>query len=193
MGGRRSLPGWLAVGLFVFLIFCIPPAVAMEDDREVSLAEVVPEPYIYFMTPEKGMSYDDATRLTVKLGGQNVNYYELELIFETETLRYSVEAAECEYIFTFDEPQTQGATLVARGYSSPEGVASGLYAELKRVILSPKAELIEKMIALAYDNSQDKKYKFAPAQEDGDIGVCKNFVMRLFNTFSKGSRMPSSA
>ena len=94
-----------------------------------------------------------------------------------------------EYAFSLDAPQTQGATLIVRGYAETSKAPEVSYAEQTVQVLSPKAELIEKMIALAYANSKDSRYMFAPAETDYDIGVCKNFVMRLFDTFSAGYRM----
>ena len=164
-------------------------ALAMEDDREVSLADAVLEPYLYLIAPVPGVSYDNAAQLRVALAGQNVAYYELELTYGDTTLRYDAQGETCEKVFTFETPPTLGAVLVARGFANANPTDATLMAELRVSIPSPKEELINKMIALAFENSKDSKYKFAPAQEDWDIGVCKNFVMRLFDTFAKGYRM----
>ncbi len=125
----------------------------------------------------------------MRVEGTNTAYVELELRLSDETLTYSQAGAECEHMFTFDTPQTEGAVLIARGYADAEPTADTRATEIRREVLSPKAELIERMIALAYANSKDSRYKFAPAETDTDIGVCKNFVMRLFDTYSKEYRM----
>lgn len=178
----------LVVGL-LWLCF-LPYALATDDDEEISLADTVFPPYVYVISPKAGESYDHAMQLTVKVGGHNVQYFELALSGEGETQSYAVaQSNECEYVFTFDTPQTGAAMLSVRGYATANPTEETPVAEVQMRIPSPKEELIEKMIALAYANSKDSKYKFAPAEEDGDIGVCKNFVMRLFDTYSKGYRM----
>ncbi len=179
-----------ALTLLAIALLLLPSALAAaQEDEEVSLADATPAPYLYVIAPEPGVSYDNGTQLTVKIGGQNVAYYELELTNGSGTQTYEAAGAECQHMFTFDAPQTTSAVLKVRGYAEANPTESTPVSEMEIRIPSPKAELIEKMIALAYENSKDSKYKFAPAEEDGDIGVCKNFVMRLFDTYSKGYRM----
>ncbi|NLI20209.1 MAG: hypothetical protein GX418_01465 [Clostridiales bacterium] len=164
-------------------------AAAAEEDGEVSLPDTGGTPAVYVTAPGGSVSYDNATSLTVRAEGRNVKRFALELRLEGQTLTAQAEGANVEYTFTLDTPQTQGATLTVRGYAENRVAPEVPYAEQTVQVLSPKAELIEKMIALAYANSTDSRYKFAPAETDYDIGVCKNFVMRLFDTYSDGYRM----
>lgn len=159
------------------------------DEEEISLDDVRRVPYLYLIAPASGISYDNATQLTVKVGAENARYFELEFTTEDGQQTAFVAGTECEHVFTFDSPQTMSATLRVRGYADEEPTADTLMTEIVAQIPSPKEELIQKMIDLAYANSKDSKYKFAPAETDTDIGVCKNFVMRLFDTYSKGYRM----
>ncbi|MEA5016742.1 MAG: hypothetical protein VB099_19495 [Candidatus Limiplasma sp.] len=162
---------------------------ATEDLEEVSLADASYTPYVYVVAPAKGVSYDDATSLTVQAGGEYAQSMELELVSQEGTQTFRSDSGEARHTFTFESPQTQGALLIVRGYGAPGADGTRAAAELRQEIPSPKEELIEKMIALAYANSKDRRYKFAPAETDSDIGVCKNFVMRLFDTFSQDYRM----
>ncbi len=182
---------WLraALTLCLALLALGGRAAATEDLEDVSLADTPQKPYVYLLSPESGSSYESGSRLTVRAAGVNVVFFELELEGAEETLTFSAEGSEIEHEFVFSVPQTQGARLRVRGYGETRSGEKPLTTELVHNIPSPKEELIERMIALAYANSKDSRYKFAPAEEDGDLGVCKNFVMRLFDTFSKEYRM----
>ncbi len=177
------------LGMALALLFSVSPALATEDDEEISLDDIAFQPYVYLVKPEQGISYDGPAKLTVQAGGQYVEAFDLELTTEDGTQTARVVGTEAEHTFVFDRPQVSGGTLTVRGYADAEPTDSTAVTELVRRIPSPKEELIEKMIALAYANSKDNRYKFAPAETDSDIGVCKNFVMRLFDTYSKGYRM----
>jgi len=177
--------------LFLFWICLLLPAcvLATGDLEEVSLSDLPAQPYVYLISPEPGASYESGGRLTVQAGGENVAYLEIELLLNGEVHTASAEGDDIAHVFTFDTPPHQSAMLTVRGYAQTNPDAHTLMAEVSRRIPSPREEIIEKMIALAYDNSKDKRYKFAPAEEDWHIGVCKNFVMRLFDTFSEDYRM----
>ena len=177
---------WLLLALSLLLPLC---AFATEDLQDVSFADLPTRPYVYLSAPKPGASYESGGKLTVQAGGENVQYFEIELSVDGQIYRVSGEGETFEHVFSFDTPPHTGAVLTVRGYAQAEPLPGVPMAEIQRSIPSPKEELIEKMIALAYDNSKDKRYKFAPAEEDWHIGVCKNFVMRLFDTFSSDYRM----
>jgi len=176
---------WLSV-LFVVLLLPFSPSLATGIDEDVSLGDASPQ--VYIVSPSGSQSYDSANSLTVQVEGRNVALIVIRLQLADQTMiEYESEGDSVTHTFTFDQPQTQSATLVAQGYADKAPGAP--YAEQTVTVLSPKEELIQKMIALAAANSQDSRYKFAPAETDTDIGVCKNFVMRLFDTYSPGYRM----
>ena len=181
-GWKRAFAGLCAA---VFLP-CLT-ALATDDELETSLTDAPQAPSLYVLSPTGNESYDTGNSLTVRAQGRNVAKISLSLQLSTETLEYETAGSEVTYAFPIDTPQTQGATLTVRGYQSD--AQDSPYAEQTVPVLSPKQELIARMIALAYANSKDSRYKFAPAETDYDIGVCKNFVMRLFDTFSKQYRM----
>ena len=162
-------------------------AMATGDLQEVSLSDVPPRPYVYLVSPQAGASYESGAQLTVSAAGSNVAYYEAELRIGSDCYTARGEGETFEHVFRFDQPPTSSATLTVRGYTS--AAAGADLCEIVHTVPSPKEELIGKMIALAYDNSRDSRYKFAPAEEDHHIGVCKNFVMRLFDTYSEDYRM----
>lgn len=181
---------WRAIALAcAFALVPLCATLATEDEAETSLTDTSATPSVYVTAPSGNVSYESGNRLTVKAEGQNVKLITLELRLADQTLTYEAEGDTVEYAFSLDAPQTQGATLIVRGYAETSKAPEVSYAEQTVQVLSPKAELIEKMIALAYANSKDSRYMFAPAETDYDIGVCKNFVMRLFDTFSAGYRM----
>lgn len=161
-----------------------------EEDEEVSLADALRRPYVYFVSPRPDQSWESGGALSVSVRGENVALIRLELRLDDGTsFAFESEGEACEHVFTLDAPQSQGATLIARGYADAQPTEFTLADEKTLAVLSPKEELIERMIALAYDNSKDSRYKFAPAETDTDVGVCKNFVMRLFDTYSSEYRM----
>jgi len=176
--------------ILLSLACCFPlVAFATEDNAETSLTDTVASPSVYVIAPSGDTSYESDNQLSVKVEGAHVERIALELRLADQTLRFESAGSALEHTFTLNAPQTQGATLVVRGYAEAADQREATYAEQRVTVLSPKAELIERMIALAYANSRDSRYMFAPAETDYDIGVCKNFVMRLFDTYSKEYRM----
>ena len=176
----------LGAALLSFMLSC-PTALATGDTEETTLDDGAHTPSVYVISPTGSDSYESGNQLSVKVEGANVERITLELQLADQTLSYESTDAQVNYTFQLDQPQTQGALLVVRGYA--DAATEAVYAEQRVPVLSPKAELIGRMIALAYANSRDSRYMFAPAETDYDIGVCKNFVMRLFDTFSKEYRM----
>ena len=175
--------------LIALTLFPMAFATAMQDEQETSLEDTDLQPTLYVSAPTGSASYDSGNRLTVRASGSNIQRITLSLKLADHTLTYKATGDSVEYTFTFDTPQTQGATLTVRGYAGDAADNNSACAEQTVAVLSPKQEIIERMIALAYANSKDSRYQFAPAETDYDIGVCKNFVMRLFDTFSKEYRM----
>ncbi len=164
-------------------------ALATEDTQEVSLSDTPPRPYVYLASPAQGQSWESGGKLTVEADGSNAAYFEAELTVDGQRYTHSAEGDAYAHTFELPSPPATGGVLTLRAYADAYPDANTPMAELTHVISSPKDELIERMIALAYENSKDSRYKFAPAQEDWDVGVCKNFVMRLFDTFSAEYRM----
>ena len=169
---------------------------AAAEDEEVYYSDIPVKPMVTIQSPKPGDAVGKGSTLVVKALGQNTEKMEAIVSWEEEgeagsiskSLSYEAEGTELET--SFQLPQvTCAVTLIVRGFSSSSSPGGPMEAEREIQIPSPKEELINKMIALAYLNSKDSRYKFAPAQEDYDIGVCKNFVMRLFDTYSKDYRM----
>lgn len=183
---RRFLCASLAVFTSLLWMGC---AMATEDLQEVSLADLPAKPYVYLVSPAESSSYEAGGRLTVEAAGENVAYYEAQLTVGDQIYSASGTGETFFHVFQMETPPSVGAELTVWGYAQSHPTQSTPVTQITRRVLSPKEEWIERMIALAYDNSKDKRYKFAPAQEDWDIGVCKNFVMRLFDTFASDYRM----
>jgi hypothetical protein len=177
------------IAALILLLVPFSVSFATGDSAEISLDGALASPSVIITAPATGESYDGSRQLTVCVQGRNVALIVLELRIADQTLTFEAEGDKLEHVFAFDKPQTQEATLIVTGYTDASKAPGTASAQETRNIPSPKAELIEKMIALAYANSQDSRYSFAPAQTDTDIGVCKNFVMRLFDTYSAGYRM----
>lgn len=183
---RRFLCAAAAVCVSLLWMAC---GMATEDLQEVSLADLPAKPYVYLISPVEGGGYESGGRLTVEAGGENVAYYEARLTVGEQTYTASGAGDSFSHVFELETLPTTGGELTVLGYAQPDPTPDTPVAQISRHVLSPREEWIEQMIALAYDNSKDKRYKFAPAQEDWDIGVCKNFVMRLFDTFAPAYRM----
>ena len=165
------------------VLFLLPQRAVLADE-EVYYAEIPKLPVIQILTPLPGEGCAEGGKLTVSAKGINVSRIEVTLAWEGGIM---AEAQDGDaFAHTFQLPVLSGGlTLNARGYGFAQEGQSPAFADVARDIPSPREELIGKMIALAYANSKDSRYKFAPAQEDYDIGVCKNFVMRLFDTYAK--------
>ena len=173
---------------FLLLISCMIPGLqamgcAETADEEVFYADFPKPVSVQITTPLPGESYLAGSTLKVTASGRNVERIEVTLTWEGDSISQTQQGKEFDYTFSLPV-LTTGLTITARGVAQQEG-KSPAYAEAVLNVASPKQELIGKMIKLAYANSKDPKYKFAPAEEDYDIGVCKNFVMRLFDTYAK--------
>ena len=179
---KRWLPLWFLI--FLMMAAC---AVATEDLEEV---ELNPQPaVVYILSPIPGASYDSGNCLHVKADGYGIASIRAEVTIQGKTYSTEAEGDRLEATLTFEEPATTGTVLKVTATSLPDEAGQRVTVTAERAILSPREELIQRMIDLAEANSHDKKYQFARAEDDWDIGVCKNFVMRLFDTFSKEYRM----
>jgi hypothetical protein len=152
-------------------------------DEEVYFSDILLPPAIEITSPLPGEGAGSGGTLAVSAAGRNVARIEVTVSWEGGSLQESQDGASFEH--TFQVPTTAGRlTITARGQSPEKEGQTPLWAEVSLAVASPKEEIIAKMIKLAYANSKDSRYKFAPAEEDWDIGVCKNFVMRLFDTYA---------
>jgi len=174
--------------LCLMLLCLCAAAFAQEDDEETFFSQAEPMPYISLTAPGEGQCFTVQGTLTVSVQGRDTASICVKL---TSPSGYQIsetqEGASFEHTFQLPERFCESLTLTAVGYSGKG--CTGQATQLEQYILSPKEEFIEQMIALAKKNSTQSRYKFAPAESDTDIGVCKNFVMRLFDTFKAGYRM----
>ena len=181
------------VMLFLLLLACtflLVPAVAEgeAEDEEVYYANFPVPVSIQLTSPAPGESYSAGNALKVTSSGRNVSRIEVTLTWDGDFMTEVQNSDRFDFTFTLPTLST-GLVITARGFAPEKEGASAVYAEASLVVPSPKQELIAKMIKLAYANSKDARYKFAPAETDYDIGVCKNFVMRLFDTYAKDYAM----
>ena len=170
--------------LLIFLSLIIAFSSALAED--FSLEDMAITPQFNIISPDSNHSYSNGGKLQIKTSGQFAGSYKISLKYDNMIISkdYVGENIDAELSF---EPHPHPMTLEITAYRNDDFTGVSLTKSIE--ILSPKDELIGKMIALAFENSTDKKYMFAPAEEDHQIGVCKNFVMRLFDTFSKDYRM----
>ena len=179
--GKRIL-----VLCLILLTLCV--CAFAEDDEEVFFSVSEPMPQISLITPGVNECFSAENTLKVSLQGSNTASIRVVLTSPSGfQLTDSQEGDQFEYTFQLPERFYESLTLTAVGYSAPG--CTGLATQLWHDIPSPKEEFIDQMIALAKKNSTQSRYKFAPAESDTDVGVCKNFVMRLFDTYAKGYRM----
>lgn len=175
--------------LVMLLLFSLlfAPALA-DDDEEFSYNQLVPEPHVTLISPVVGQSYDEGGKLFVKASGEHVTGLMAILQYDGENYTYMVDGDTLEH--TFDTTQyTLGATLTVIGFGGTDRYGYPMEATRTVQILSPRDKLFKDMFALAAKNFKDPYYYHAPAQEDWDRGICKNFVMRMFDTFKDAYRM----
>lgn len=170
----------LAIVLILTLMLC--PGMG-EEEEEASYHEAPPRPVLTVTAPAAAQSWESGGKLTAKARCPGAE--EITAVLKTDTGTQDaliVQGEEMNDAFCLDKPSCGGhVTITAR--------VMGQEVTQEIPILSPREKLFRDMFDLAYKNSKDAYYKHAPAQEDYDRGVCKNFVMRLFDTFKEDYRM----
>ncbi len=168
------------------LLLALP--VCVQAEEEFSYHSIVPTPHVTLITPQAGQSYDAGGKLRVQAIGKNVLRMEVTLTYEGQNATISMDGAELDY--TFDTPQyTSGATVTVIGYGEQDAFGYPMESRQTVSILSPRDKLFQDMFALAAKNYKDPYYYHAPAKEDWDRGICKNFVKRMFDTFKDAYAM----
>ena len=168
------------------LLLALP--VCVQAEEEFSYHSIVPSPHVTLTAPQAGQSYDAGGKLRVQASGKNVLRMEVTLTYEGQNTTISVDGAELDY--TFDTPQyTSGATVTVVGYGEQDAFGYPMESRQTVSILSPRDKLFQDMFALAAKNYKDPYYYHAPAKEDWDRGICKNFVKRMFDTFKDAYAM----
>ena len=162
------------------------------EEEEFYLADIPLEPQVIIDAPLKNQTYDKGGSLIVKAHGVNVDSLEAVLTWveadgAEKNLSFMAHGDMLETVFELGDMVYAATLEVIGAYTQKSGHEARHSAFAK--VLSPKEDYINRMIDLAEKNSKQTKYKFAPAESDTDIGVCKNFVMRLFDTFAKEYRM----
>jgi hypothetical protein len=162
------------------LLICLMPAgVRMEE--EYHYTAIPPRPALTLALPAAGASWGAGGTLVVSASGSGIWAIEAVLAYPGGSDTFRAESAALEHTFTV--PRTAGpGMLTVTAYGGKDENGSEMTASLQAAITAPRDKLIADMLAEAKRNSTDKRYIHAPAQEDYDIGVCKNFVMRLFDT-----------
>lgn len=164
-----------------------------EDDEEILYSEAPRYPKISIQSPVNGQTWEKGGKLTVDAACEGAKWIQAILYFPNgnELLMATgydenSDGDRIKHVFSQDEDWyfTTGAELVITAY-----LPNGALVSKSIEIISPKDQLIKDMLAEALANSTDKYYRYAPAQEDWDRGLCKNFVMRLFDTYSGAYRM----
>lgn len=180
-----------------FFVFCLSmicciglallsPAFS-EEEEDVSYSEPPKAPSLSIDLPAEGSTYEAGGKLTLKASGDALNKVSAVLSWDGGSLQCEATGNVLEYVF--DTPQFyQASLLTVTGWYTDEA-GSEASVEKTVTILSPREKMMDDMFALAQKNSTDSYYKHAPAQTDTDRGVCKNFVMRLFDTFKDGYAM----
>lgn len=155
-------------------------------EEEISLSDMQINPNFSILSPAAEQSYEPGGKIKLMANGTNVASYRVRIEVDGEESLEEITGNAIDS--TLSVPVThQSIQIYITAYANSD--FSGASSEKSLTLLTPKQEIIQRMIALAFANSKDKKYNFAPAEEDHHIGVCKNFVMRLFDTFSKEYRM----
>lgn len=165
----------------ILLLFLLLFGLALAEE-DFSLSDINISPSFNIISPSSDQSYESGGKLRVQTSATNVKSYKISLRFDQTQIDEEHVGENLDTTLQF-APTYHPITLHITAFVNDD--FSGAQTEKMLTLLTPKQEIISKMISLAYANSKDKKYNFAPAEEDHHIGVCKNFVMRLFDTFSK--------
>ncbi len=177
----------LAALAALLLLFPLLPVLAQDDEEEISYREAPPRMIITVSAPRRGQTFEAGSVLPVKATCPSAAAMTAVLRFDDgaeKTLQANGGVIDDAFSPEEGEYFTAGATLTLTAAAESGETA----AETIRII-SPRDQLIADMFDEALRNSKSKEYRFAPAQEDWHVGVCKNFVMRLFDTFSPAYRM----
>ncbi|MBQ8537599.1 MAG: hypothetical protein IJ461_09390 [Clostridia bacterium] len=178
---------FFAIGFLLLLFSCTSAALSQEDE-EVLFAPAQPLPQITVTSPTGIESYAVGGTLRVAAQGRNTGSIQVTLTSPSGVvLSQSQQGDAFDYTFQLPERFSEPLTVAVVGYSEADG--AGQAAQTLLQVLSPKEEFIERMIALAKMNSTQSRFTFARAESDTDIGVYKNFVMRLFDTYKADYRM----
>lgn len=173
---RRTL------SFFLTLLLVLPSLTRAGSEGDDMFADIPVQPRVVLHEPIEGGGVDGQNRLVVRAEGRNVDRMELTLRWDGGEERYEAQGGVLEMELQL-EPIATPVTVTVRG------IGGGGEDVAERVLRTPKEQLIEKMLALALSNSKDKRYNFAAAHESSDPGICKNFVVRMFNTFRADYRM----
>lgn len=176
---------FLIINLIFVMLFCYTmPALAEED---FSINDLDFPAKLDIISPDFKQSYINGKEINLKAKGNGYKSYKIMIKYNNGQSKEDVVNSE-DIDFSFIPENASGEiNIEIKAYKSEN--LQGYFETINRTIPSAKQEIISNMIDLAYKNSKDKKYCFAPAEEDHHIGVCKNFVMRLFDTYSKSYRM----
>lgn len=174
--------------LILLLVLLLALPLCAQAEEEFSYHSIVPSPHVTITSPKAGQSYDAGGKLRVQASGKNVLRMEVTLTYEGQSATISIDDAELDY--TFDTPQyTSGASVTVVGYGEQDAFGYPMESRQTVSVLSPRDKLFQDMFALAAKNYKDPYYYHAPAKEDWDRGICKNFVKRMFDTFKDAYAM----
>ncbi|NLB90981.1 MAG: efflux RND transporter periplasmic adaptor subunit, partial [Clostridiales bacterium] len=169
----KNVMKFLFLLLLTMTLLCTSFSVTAED---IDWDDAPFAPVVHILSPAVGEGYGEGSTLAVSVSGQNIVSLEIIIDWQQDHITQIVEADQFEAVFQL--PQlTTGLTITVKGYGGIDAYGYPMVDEKTREVPSPKQALIHQMFRLAYQNSKDKNYRFAPAQEDHHIGLCKNFVM----------------
>ena len=181
--------------MILFLVFMMLPGIgcAWEEEEDINYSEAPRLPKILIQSPMEGQTWEKGGKLTVDASCEGAKWIQAILYFPNgnELLMATgydenSDGDRIKHVFSQElgEYFTTGAKLEITAH-----MENGMQVQKTVNIISPKDQLLKDIFAEALSNSKDSRYRFAPAQEDWHVGVCKNFVMRLFDTFSPAYRM----
>lgn len=179
---------WLAFLLAICILLPLQ-SVAQEEEEEIHYSDPPPRTVLTLSSPADGKTWEKGGKLTVQASCEGAEWMRATLLFpDGSVIEEKIDGGTLSHVFSQNseagEYFTTGAVLTLLAH-----MPSGEEVSRSLSVISPKDQFIKDMFAEALANSKDKRYRYAPAQEDWHVGVCKNFVMRLFDTFSPAYRM----
>lgn len=169
-------------------LFALCACARAMDDEEDWFSQRIIEPRVSIVSPRPAQTYEAGGKLTVKATGSDISRLIAVVTFGDTTLTHETDGGALEHVFDVGK-LTGAATVTVTGVGGRDMYGREMTDTRTVTIRTPREQLFADMFDEAYRNQFQSKYKFARAQDDYDLGVCKNFVMRLFDTYKDAYRM----
>lgn len=168
-----------ALLLFLALTFLVTTLYAEGDDLFV---ETYTTPSLVIYSPQENEGIMDGNVLAVDIAGAWIASIDVFILWDDQVMKLTCEGGHfTKHILL--PPISTPIMLLARGQTKMDSAGETHTIELTRLLVTPREQLIDDMIALAFADYKDANKNFLRANKSGDPGIAKNFLMRLFDAY----------